>query len=118
MRLFLDTDETVDLKTVDLLKAHRSLNSFFVMLAMYDQVCQTSLSLIKRLLECCKEDESALGGRPEDVKTTLARLNFIQSWYEGMQARSTYITRRTETQLQTVCVMFNPSSLPRLTGLI
>jgi hypothetical protein len=102
MRLYLDTEEEVDLRTVDLLKAHRSLNSFFVELAMYDQVCQTSLSLNKRLQEYCRDEQSKQDAAPAVINDMLARLQFIQSWYEGIQARSTYITRRVETQLQTV----------------
>lgn len=102
MRLWLDTEEDVDLKAVNLLDAHRSLNSFFVQLAMYDLVCETNLGLIQRLLACCDVDRPEPGADPAGLGGTIRHLEFLRSWYEGMQARSTFITRRVETQLQTV----------------
>lgn len=108
MRLWLDhkegqeNNEDLDLKKLDLLGAHKSLNSIFVQHAMYTLVCETRLGLIRRLQRYCDKNSDGTGLTTEVCAHAKSRLEYLESWFEGIQARTVYINRRAETQLQAV----------------
>lgn len=97
-----DTDG-FDIMNLDLVSASRNLNSLFVLLAFYSQACQTSQSLL-RDLAIMLETENFDGDSPQNRrrKPVLRKIQHLRSWYDGIQARSNYLLRRTETLQQTV----------------
>lgn len=104
--------EKFDIKTLDLVGAIRSLNSLFVELAYYSQACQTSQSLLRDIGEMVELD--SLGGLENspsirNVKRVKVKIQHLKSWYDGIQARSDYLTRRAEAMLQTVNIAFSLS---------
>jgi hypothetical protein len=88
---------------MDLVGATRSLNSVFIELAYYSQACQTSQSLLREL-EKMIEPETVSLKSPAILNAERVRekSQHLKSWYDGIQARSDYLTRRAEALLQTV----------------
>lgn len=94
-----------DIKALDLIGATRSLNTLFVELAYYSQACQTSQSLLGDIEKMVESD--AVGSKSRTIQKLKAIKEDIQrlkSWYDGIQARSDYLTRRAEALLQTVII--------------
>ena len=102
-----------DIKTLDLTSAIRSLNSLFVELAYYSQACQTSQSLLGDIEKMVELDSVGSESRStRTIKAVKQDIQRLKSWYDGIQARSDYLTRRAEALLQTV----NASHLRRRYG--
>lgn len=95
--------EEVDIKTLDLIGATRSLNSLFVELANDSQACQTSHSLLRDIEKMVELDSAGPPNRhTATIKAVKENIQRLRSWYDGIQARSDYLTRRCEALLQTV----------------
>lgn len=93
-----------DVKNLDLIGAIRSLNSLFVELAYYSQACQTSQSLlgdIEKMVSVYSDIRSIRYNQP-----VTENIQHLKSWYDGIQARSDYLTRRAEALLQTVSASY------------
>jgi hypothetical protein len=100
MRLWLEEPTQVELEAVDLVGNTRALNSFFVELANFTQICQTTQSILVSLSEYIKLenlDEESLSSKTIDLK-----IRYLKSLFSGLQARCDYLMRRAEAQLQTV----------------
>lgn len=92
-----------DIKTLDLIGAIRSLNSLFVELAYYSQACQTSQSLLGDIEGMVGSDSVSPESQHARMdKAVKENIQHLKSWYDGIQARSDYLTRRAEALLQTV----------------
>lgn len=92
-----------DIKTLDLLGATRSLNTLFVELAYYSQACQTSQSLLRDIEKMVElEPVGSETKYTQNAKIVMEKILHLKSWYDGIQARSDYLTRRAEALLQTV----------------
>lgn len=94
-----------DVKNLDLIGAIRSLNSLFVELAYYSQACQTSQSLlgdIEKMVSVYSDAQSLRSNMP-----VTENIQHLKSWYDGIQARSDYLTRRAEALLQTVSTPYS-----------
>jgi hypothetical protein len=92
-----------DIKTLDLTDAIRSLNSLFVELAYYSQACQTSQSLLCDIKKMVDSDLVGSENRSTRIiKAVKEDIQRLKSWYNGIQARSDYLTRRAEALFQTV----------------
>lgn len=95
--------DNFDIKTLDLIGAIRSLNSLFVELAYYSQACQTSQSLLGDIKKMVELDSIGSEGQSvRNVNAVKEKIQYLKSWYDGIQARSDYLTRRAEALLQTV----------------
>ena len=103
MDVWATHEDKFDIKTLDLTGAIRSLNSLFVELAYYSQACQTSQSLLGNIKEMVESDPASTNSRIiQKLKAIKEDIQRLKSWYDGIQARSDYLTRRAEALLQTV----------------
>jgi hypothetical protein len=97
--------EKFDIKALDLIGAIRSLNSLFVELACYSQACQTSQNLLGDIEKMVESESFGSDSRStRTIKAVKEDIQRLKSWYDGIQARSDYLTRRAEALLQTVNV--------------
>jgi hypothetical protein len=84
-----------DIKTLDLAGAIRSLNSLFVELAYYSQACQTSQSLLADIEKMVELDSIGSESQStQNIKAVKDKIQHLKSWYDGIQARSDYLTRQ------------------------
>lgn len=101
-------------KKLDLIDITRDLNSILSRLAFLKLQSETSAYLVDRmyisvvaLKEKLEEDKQSHRSSAQDY--TLSKLEFIESWITGIKARCSYLTDRTQAQVQTVCPKFSLS---------
>jgi hypothetical protein len=71
-----------------------------------DQSYQTSQTLLSSL-ESLLASSIAESGTEASFAAIEQKIAYLKSWYDGLQARSTYLTRCAEAQLRTVCTCGN-----------
>lgn len=102
------TDDTVpDLKSIDLVEITRSLNSVSTKLAFSSMQCRSSLQVLSFIAGIHKDFQSkAILPTNDDLdsiqSSLAAKIEHLQSWLEGIEARCTYLTQRAQAQVQTV----------------
>ena len=99
---------TQDWRSLDLIDITRNLSGFLSRFAFLKLQAETAAYLVHQMqlsaeflkteLEKSKEAKSKIDSQ-HDIQS---KLEDLASWYHGIQARSCYLTERTQAQVQTV----------------
>jgi hypothetical protein len=95
-------------KKLDLIDIARDLNSILSRLAFFKLQAKTSTYLIGKMQLSVKDLKEVLENERQSFRNEiqdhiLSKLEYIQSWFFGITARCSYLTERTQAQVQTVC---------------
>jgi hypothetical protein len=101
------TDNTVpDLNSIDLIGITRSLNSVLTKTAFSGIQCRSSMQVLGFVSDVNRDFqmEVAIGNYYLEFihKQLKAKIEHLQSWFEAIDARCTYLTQRAQAQTQTV----------------
>jgi hypothetical protein len=96
-----------DWKKLDLIDIARELNSILSRLAFFKLQVDTSTYLVEKLEQSFKCIKEALEKHGESFQNEaedriLLKLEHIQSWFFGINARCVYLSERAQAQVQTV----------------
>ena len=102
-------ETTPDWSKIDLVDITRSLNSVCTKIAFSSLQCRTSLRLLNFLGDMTQSFSSKAvedNGRINKVSfahdSLSLRNGYLQSWFEGLETRCSYLAQRAQAQVQTV----------------
>ncbi|KAF2669230.1 hypothetical protein BT63DRAFT_255003 [Microthyrium microscopicum] len=101
------TDDTVpELGSIDLVDITRSLNSTLTKIAFSSMQCQSSRRVLSFVSDMNSDFQMNVATAELSLQSLQAHLQakveHLQSWFEGIEARCIYLTQRAQAQTQTV----------------